>query len=178
MRLAGEGVSEREVELLKRLHRLEGGIVEELSGQVEGDGAAEDGHHTPIIPRNSDSNGEKSYAVSPKMDEGTKGLISEAMESQTGKQFGRLVVDEGKRRYVFNAFWTILRKEVDHIQGILSEALFEGSESLVPESTLAAAVENQDHRSFILGYSSLQVSLRPPIASSPFSDILLLANVH
>lgn len=135
--------------------------MEELSGQVEGGGAAEDGHHTPIIPRNSDSNGEKSYAVSPKMDEGTKGLISEAMESQTGKQFGRLVVDEGKRQYVPNAFWTILRKEVEDIQGVLSEVLFEGSESLVPESTLAAAVENQDHRSFILGYGSLQVSLRP-----------------
>lgn len=127
--VASKTSSQREVELVKRLKKLEG-IVEELSGQIEleADGkslsaggspevtqAVSQGtpvaqNHVPVnrglftassaSPRDNDSTSDRSFEASRRR------------EAQA--QFGRLVLDDSKKtsRYVSSGFWSKLNDEV------------------------------------------------------------------
>jgi hypothetical protein len=111
-----KAASERETELLKRLRRLEG-VVEELSGQVEMETI-----RASVDTRGRDnddcsSNNNNGIAVRVVgMDEGSndastrvnqafsrRGVPSRSEEMDA--EFGRLMLDEGKSRYVSNSFW-------------------------------------------------------------------------
>lgn len=115
-----KGASERETELLKRLRRLEG-VVEELSGQVE----LENIRASPESTRDSASgdyenrppkkNSESVLRVVG-MDEGPAAIRawSHRMIEMGGgppktesidTEFGKLLLDEGKSRYVSSSFW-------------------------------------------------------------------------
>jgi Fungal Zn(2)-Cys(6) binuclear cluster domain len=117
---AVKGATERETELLKRLRRLEG-VVEELSGQVEIETIK-----TASAPakqaRSVDTDGGSENRGSPvrvvSMDEGSALTAREKwgtrMMSMGGgppkadmleNELGKLVIDEGKSRYVSNSFW-------------------------------------------------------------------------
>jgi hypothetical protein len=106
--------------LLKRLRRLEG-VVEELSGQVEIETIK-----TASVPtkqgKSGDTDGDSESKGSPVrvvgMDEGSSYTAKEQwghrMMSIGGgppkpdileNEMGKLVIDEGKSRYVSNAFW-------------------------------------------------------------------------
>lgn len=138
-----------------------------MNKQIEAGVASEDGHEVLTRPRNSVFI-EKSSVARQKMDEGIKiGRIHELLELQTTQEFGRMFIDEGKSRYVSHTIWTILNKQVDDIQGILAGIFYQGSDNASPESNPVPAMENQDHRSFILGYSPSRVNLRP-LHSFPF----------
>ena len=131
--------SEREVELMKRLRKLEG-IVEELSGQIEVDprqptsagNSPEDSSH-PIGDERRSENTEASPSTAPsgrttrpgeiRRTTSTGGSITRQntlnspMQSPGGshvhRDFGRLLLnDDGKRRYVSNAFWSRMSDEV------------------------------------------------------------------
>lgn len=113
----------REVELVKRLKKLEG-IVEELSGQIE----VETGGR-PSSTANSPSNEGSPTAQRPKsssvgafasgvVDFGDNHATGEAPESRKmregRKQLGRLVLSDtkGSARYVSSGFWSKLNDEV------------------------------------------------------------------
>ena len=119
-------MSEREAELLKRLHRLEG-VVEELSGQVE----LEAVKHSPgsdhsDVHKDGDSTGGSNKSTSVRvvgMDEGSgtrKKWIARNFKlglgppksafnlSKVEGAMGRLVLDEGKSSYMASPFWASL----------------------------------------------------------------------
>jgi hypothetical protein len=174
-RQAGKVVSEREVELLKRLRRLEG-VVEELSGQVE----LEAFKHSPSSDNSSaqkdgeptgESNNKPHNVRVVGMDEGTKktwmarnfrigvGPPKSAFSVDTATQgVGRLVLDEGKSRYVASPFWATITEEVEEIKEMLEDQEFESdSDSPIVPSTV---ITDPDHQSFIMGYSSSDVNLK------------------
>lgn len=122
--------NDREAELLKRLRRLEG-VVEELSGQLE----LENTKASPTSSGERDGDKENSEAGKEGkrngssvrvvgMDEGSAtsrtwikrlhGMGEGPPRSTTmEKEFGRLVIDEGKSRYVSSSFWASLNGEVN-----------------------------------------------------------------
>lgn len=130
--------SEREVELIKRLRKLEG-IVEELSGQIEVDarqpnsaGASPEDAAPDADRRRQEPAPSLHYASPsgyPPLPAAPARLISNASNSSWGpiqsptlsvnKDFGRLVLnDKGKTRYVSNAFWSKMNDEVSFLQWV------------------------------------------------------------
>ena len=82
---------------------------------------------------------------------------AEANTSGMVKEFGRLVVDEGRSRYVSNKFWTSLSEEVAELQDILDDPTDEEEDFPSPGSGDAAAA---NHQGFIFSFSSTILSLR------------------
>lgn len=134
--------SEREIELMKRLRKLEG-IVEELSGQIEvetarnhsssgnsPEAAANNGGDSHMATPSSGQRVERADSVaagsshsqgSPLQTDGrpspynfnsSSGNLLQRQDS-VNKKFGRLVInDHGKTRYVSSAFWSKITDEV------------------------------------------------------------------
>jgi hypothetical protein len=95
---------------------------------------------------------------------GTEGGVRVAEDASVDgleTRFGRLVVDQGRSRYINNSFWASLNHEVEDLKSILVDASDEDDDAHdSPES-----IEASQHQSFIFGYSSSNVdmhSLHPP----------------
>jgi hypothetical protein len=126
-----KNTSQREVELVKRLRKLEG-IVEELSEQVEveaGGGFDSPGHESAAaglsgsgrssisgLQRQPSGNLESASSIKP----GADGAIDGPDGPKRGnfhRKFGRLILSDPKptAKYVSNGFWSKLNDEVcDH----------------------------------------------------------------
>ena len=188
-------VSEREAELLKRLRRLEG-VVSELSSQVDIDALRQS-------PSSENSSGHKDGdgGIDSKihnvrvvgMDEGSKGSwLAKSFRIGGGppkpafnidgatQGIGRLVIDEGKSRYVASSFWASITEEVDEMKELLEEEDSASDYSDAPSRpTNIHTVPN--HQSFLMGYSSSDVnmkSLHPLPSQIPFYWQIFLENVH
>lgn len=195
-RQGGKVVSEREADLIKRLKRLEG-VVQELSGQVELETLR---HQTPSTSENSphrdnDSNDSKTHTVRVVgMDEGSKGSWlaktfrigggppRNAFHVEAATQgLGKLVLEEGKSRYVASSFWASITDEVDEMKEILEDDDDSASDySDTPVGPTDVHTE-PNHQSFIMGYSSSDVNLRDlhPLPSQiSFYWQTYLDNVH
>lgn len=115
--------SQREVELVRRLKKLEG-IVEELSGQIEletggrvsstGDSPSNEGSPTAPRPKSASL----SAITSGLADYGDGHTAGDGSESRlmkdSRKKLGRLVLNDNKgtSRYVSSGFWSKLNDEV------------------------------------------------------------------
>lgn len=81
-------------------------------------------------------------------------------ENQIGRfenRFGRLVVNEGRSRYINNSFWANLSNEVEDLKGILNEPSDEDEDEPSPGGTSTQIVGN--HQGWIFGFSSQNVDL-------------------
>ncbi|KAG8533755.1 uncharacterized protein KY384_001496 [Bacidia gigantensis] len=153
----------QDTELLARLRRLEGvvqglgkgvddgvdipstgGLSSELDGcQVSGEGDVKKTNAMyPEIPGEFDPRKVKNE------DEGANGVV---------KEFGRLVVDEGRSRYVSNKFWTSLSEEVTELRDILDDPTDDEYDFPSPGSGSSAST---NQHSFLFGYHSTAFSLR------------------
>lgn len=127
--------SQREIELMKRLRKLEG-IVEELSGQieVESGGKGPSSANSPEAAHGAQASNIERSATFPQRHSSSAsshpGVLgpssgsprgsdaasdqSEATRKQIHQKFGRLVLNDqsGSRRYVSNGFWAKLNDEV------------------------------------------------------------------
>lgn len=135
-RAVGGGSNRRESELLDRLRKLEG-IVEELSGQIEGERGASASTGSPEGQGGGSGGGggeenAPGYLGAHGMGGGGALLIGD--ENATGlsgatssvsppsyeanaslyKHFGRLVINKGRGRYISSAFWSSVKDEVSH----------------------------------------------------------------
>ncbi|KAH8813099.1 fungal-specific transcription factor domain-containing protein [Xylogone sp. PMI_703] len=183
-------VSEREAELLKRLRRLEG-VVQELSGQVELEG----NKASPQSPNSSHKEGDGDSETGSKsirvvgMDEGSSKRRWMSRMWSTGEgppksefnlehRFGRLVMEDGKSRYVSNPFWESIVEEVEEIRDILEDGLVSDEDSpTLPSDHLTDA----DHQSFIFSYKSSNVDLKglhPLPSQIPFYWETFVENVN
>jgi hypothetical protein len=150
-----KGTSERESELLKRVRRLEG-LVEELTGQIELENARPNFENLKesIDDKDPDTPGQGMDVV----DERHPSLgISTATE-----QLGKLMIEEGKSRYVGDAFMAKISGEMDNIRDMLEDedsATSDGEEAGDSPNTILPT-DLSDHHSFVMGYSSSSADLR------------------
>lgn len=196
----GKVVSEREAELLKRLRRLEG-VVEELSGQVEveavkhspssdnsssmqkdsesGDTSNQKGSTVRVVGMDEGSGSRRKWITrSLKLGDGPPKSAWSPEEAERG--IGRLVLEEGKSRYVASPFWAAISEEVEEIRDMLHYQENESDDSDAPV-TNSNRVTMPDHQSFIMGYSSSDVdlkSLHPLPSQIPFYWQTFLENVQ
>ena len=84
---------------------------------------------------------------------------SKAEKSSSGmvKEFGKLVVGDGRSRYVSNRFWTSLSEEVSELQDILDDPTDDEADYPSPESADSTSSTGQG---FLFGFSSTVLSLR------------------
>ncbi len=165
-------------ELLARLRRLEGvvqkfqkgvdengmTIIEDVEGENTSPQAAvpngtdmikQEKHCLPGVYENNWKSDLKDEAVHP---DGTAGVI---------KEFGRLVVEDGRSRYVSNKFWSSLSEEVMEMRDILDDPTDDEDDYPSPGSGSDATA---NHQGFIFSFSSTVLSLRnfhPPREQIP-----------
>ncbi|KAH7313439.1 fungal-specific transcription factor domain-containing protein [Stachybotrys elegans] len=181
--------SQREMELVKRLKKLEG-IVEELSGQIDveavgkaadsASGSPEPSYASllPSVLRRKGSGPLEGTGASPKDTDSTSDHSSDTVKRRDAQQqIGRLVLNDhkGSTRYVSSGFWSKLNDELDSIREDTHKLTDEGSDSddepTPYQSPASNAWPQQDHHAFILGYRSSDVNLRnchPAPAHVPF----------
>ncbi|KAF2090122.1 hypothetical protein K490DRAFT_15508, partial [Saccharata proteae CBS 121410] len=153
-----------DAELLERLRKLEG-VVQSLGGTA-GEGSTQPNDETPTETPKQEHNAVEAQI---KANDGSrvcpKGQSYMAPEdtSTTGLEarFGRLVVDEGRSRYINSSFWASLNNEVEDIKGLLMHSSDDEDDAPSPGSGTSAG----HHQGYIFGYSSINVdmlSLHPP----------------
>ncbi|MCJ1458137.1 hypothetical protein MMC28_008508 [Mycoblastus sanguinarius] len=159
-----------DTELLARLRRLEG-VVQSLGKGVDEEGETiieEEAEDTKTKP--PETNGSNDVPV-PK----NCGLLGAHQPKKDGdekangivKEFGRLVVEEGRSRYVSNKFWNSLSEEVAEMRDILDDPTDEEDDYPSPGSGSGASA---NHQGFIFNFSSTIFSLRnfhPPPEQIP-----------
>ncbi|OTB02666.1 hypothetical protein M426DRAFT_61704, partial [Hypoxylon sp. CI-4A] len=178
--------SEREIELMKRLRKLES-IVEDLSGQIEVETARHpslSGGGSPETTTDGSNDRERrkpnGYIYSENLPGGyppadqskygrlqngdSNGSTSKTTLGDTDKSFGRLVLNEkGKTRYVSSAFWSKINDEINRLRTeteMLSDEESEGSDDDTTPAITNPYSNPIDHHGFVLGYSSSNVDLR------------------
>ncbi|KAF1816509.1 hypothetical protein P152DRAFT_428643 [Eremomyces bilateralis CBS 781.70] len=160
-----------DAELLERLRKLEG-VVQTLGTQVQeetgvkvdfvdeksGESGGKDGEEMKVEKGlSSDERVAKAYK---ELKEAKKKCADAKKECADAKEthskynglearFGRLVVDEGRSRYVTSNFWANLGQEVEDIRAILNESEEEEEEEYSPGSS-----HQSSHQGYIFGYSS------------------------
>ncbi|KAL8764102.1 MAG: hypothetical protein Q9184_000244 [Pyrenodesmia sp. 2 TL-2023] len=151
-----------DAELLARLRRLEG-VVQHLGKNLDeeteksGDGVKEEpmtselGEETDIKPRKD----EKKIPKACGMFNGPQPR-KKSVDGMT-KEFGHLVVEEGRSRYVSNKFWNSMSEEIAEMRDILDDPTDEEDDYASPGSGSSATAE---HQGFIFSFSSTILSLR------------------
>ncbi|KAJ6144381.1 hypothetical protein N7470_008276 [Penicillium chermesinum] len=160
-----------DAELLSRLRRLEG-VIEHLSGKNGEEQSPEsllNVSANTAVPATSNTTTKvvvgtaaaptdaKDGTDCPFADSDPKKIASHKFENE----FGRLVIDEGKSRYVSNRLWASLGDEIEELQDILDPSESEGEDYPSPESS-----QSGSHDSFLFGFYSVAHSLReyhPPL---------------
>lgn len=176
----GEG---RDKELLARLRRLEG-VVKGMGVEVDADSPEKDtgrdvqkerrvdkelddhakAAEMDIYARSPTAEGRRpsspnaAIPTHPQTDEDFAAKTQWVEAQQHGRfehRFGRLVVNEGKSRYINNSFWANLSNEVEDLKGILNQssdeddAVSPASQPQIPSA----------HHGFVFGFSSQNVNI-------------------
>ncbi|PNS15641.1 hypothetical protein CAC42_4093 [Sphaceloma murrayae] len=153
----------RDTELLDRLRRLEG-VVKGLGVDV----STSSGHPVDLAVKDARTQDEHhSGASSPHSEqpvrrsaEGCPNARKDDQEEQPNhgpleNRFGRLVVSEGRSRYVNTSFWASLSNEVEDLKGILNEE----SEDEDDASPGSHPHVPSHHQGWVFGLSSQSVDM-------------------
>jgi len=138
----------QDAELLKRLRRLES-VVDSLGAQVD-----EDGNPVPADP-GADERDSSGFLDREEL---AAGRPSRTTSLNHG--LGRLVIKEGRSRYVSNDIWSSLGEEIADIRNVLDPSSSEEEEDpLTPEHANDPASRDAHHQGFVFGYSSLMYDM-------------------
>lgn len=153
-------------ELLSRLRRLEG-VVKSLGL----------GEH---VEENSGISTNPPRAMSLVQDQVSQYSSGDSPEPPEKRgpldtQIGRLVINEGRSRYVTNQFWATMGDEIAEMRDFLDAPSSEGEEDSL-ESPSQTESPLSSHQSFLFGYSSANVNLKK-LHPSP-SQIFILWEVY
>ncbi|GAB7363169.1 hypothetical protein MBLNU230_g3453t1 [Neophaeotheca triangularis] len=140
-------------------HRIHGS-GDESSGIMSREDPARDG----LQVSGSEGYAQDEMLTMPHMQESSTngGLMDNAqwVENQSQgrfeNRFGRLVVNEGRSRYVNTTFWASLSNEVEDLKGILNEESDDDGDEVSPPNMLAP---NDNHQGFVFGFSSQSADL-------------------
>ncbi|KAF4552830.1 Fungal specific transcription factor domain-containing protein 15 [Elsinoe fawcettii] len=151
----------RDTELLERLRRLEGVVkglgvdVDTTAGNTSEHAGREsrvhEDHSTGSSPH-SEHPIRRSIDDTSLRDEGPEGTRN---PKQLEHRFGRLVVSEGRSRYVNTSFWASLSNEVEDLKGILNEESDEEDDA----SPGSSAHIPGHHQGWMFSFSSQSVDM-------------------
>lgn len=131
-----------DAELLKRLRRLES-VVDSLGTQVD-----DDGNVHPSV----EANGNSRRSISEALDLAPQ---SPMRKDSLDHKLGRLLIKDGRSRYVSNEFWTSIGEELAEIRNTLDSPSSDEDEDVAsPDSTMDGAGRYGLHQEWIFGYSS------------------------
>ncbi|PVH93292.1 hypothetical protein DM02DRAFT_619357 [Periconia macrospinosa] len=148
-------------ELLDRLRRLEG-VVQSLNAQVEEheqEAAQRERKAAEIDSKSTEDEGSEERCPMGSMGQ-RPSVIEETSVEGLETRFGRLVVDQGRSRYVNSSFWASLNNEVEDLKSILVENSDDEETQDSPDTT------PPQNTGFMFGYSSSNVdmlALHPPL---------------
>lgn len=156
----------RDAELLARLRRLEG-VVKGLGVEVSSIDAPTDSAQdleqdsvTEQTPRVQSHNFTPTIDAGPTTREDEFSEATARVDRRNGgrldTRFGRLVVNEGKSRYVNNSYWASLSHEVEDLKGILNEASDDEADGDSPSAITSQAGQ---HHGWVFSFSSQNVDL-------------------
>lgn len=129
-----------DAELLKRLRRLES-VVDSLGAQVDDD------DHASVDTEKRRSVELQNLDLSPQ---------APARKSSLEYGLGKLMIKDGRSRYVSNEFWSTLGEEIAEIRNVLdSPSSDEENDPPSPEAKNDPTHKHAHHQGFIFGYSSL-----------------------
>ena len=164
-------------ELLARLRRLEG-VVQKFQKGADENGLtiienveAENTSPQPASPNETCKIKQEQHGL-PGIYENWKSDLKDGATHTDGtagvaKEFGRLVVEDGRSRYVSNKFWSSLSEEVMEMRDILDDPTDDEDDYPSPGSGSDATA---NHQGFIFSFSSIVLSLRnfhPPQEQIP-----------
>lgn len=160
----------QDAELLSRLRRLES-VIEQIREKKGNDASP------PRQPQGTDTSVANGNYEQPKQQDATA-TENETRETNRGEEicpymfeppdprvvkphnigneFGRLVIDEGRSRYVNNRFWASLGDEIEEMQDILDPSSSDEDDYPSPSSS----ANSTGHDGFLMGFYSLSHSLR------------------
>jgi hypothetical protein len=163
----------RDVELLARLRRLEGvvkGLGVDISNpdSLPDQSSASQAEAGPAESRPSDTTLPISHTWPDPADDSHLNKHGSSQDQRAAKsrymdasrdskfetRFGRLVINEGRSRYVNNSFWANLSNEVEDLKGILNQDTDDEADDPSPDDSLP----NQ-HHGWIFSFSSQTVDL-------------------
>ncbi|OJJ47704.1 hypothetical protein ASPZODRAFT_131260 [Penicilliopsis zonata CBS 506.65] len=154
-----------DVELLSRLRRLEG-VIEQLSGKngVPADAASTNALVTPATQQeppattsNESEEGVSAETLRALCTNARNGDPKKPARRDIDKEFGRLVIDEGRSRYVSNRLWASLGDEIEELQDILDPSSSDEEDHPSPDSN---STHSSNHDGFLFGFYSISHSLR------------------
>ena len=168
----------RDKELLERLRRLEGVVkgmgVEVPANEKNGskDGDSQTGSEVRVGAGTADVDDQKEMADDKETakswaerfydvdhDDRTK-WVEEEQKGRFENRFGRLVVNEGKSRYINNSFWANLSNEVEDLKGILNQSSDEEELETSPGANSATnGINHGSHQGYVFGFSSQNVDM-------------------
>ncbi|KXT05690.1 hypothetical protein AC578_5631 [Pseudocercospora eumusae] len=160
----------RDKELLERLRRLEG-VVKGMGVEVPSDGKESNVEHNGNKDNTDAEKGDgppigKPDAVAATCtqhaDEVFRHKTAWVEEQQKGRfenRFGRLVVNEGKSRYINNSFWANLSNEVEDLKGILNQSSDDDEDNLTASPASNSQQAPSTHHAFVFGFSSQNADL-------------------
>ena len=150
-----------DTELLARLRRLEG-VVQSLGKGVDEEGETiiepalvKQEPPQPILAKQNGTEESKPKCPGATMHEPKK---EDAATKSMVKEFGRLVVEDGRSRYVSNKFWTSLSDEVAEMRDILDDPTEDEDDYPSPGSGSSASA---NHQGFLFNFSSTILDLHP-----------------
>ena len=155
-------------ELLARLRRLEG-VVQKFQKGVDENGMtiienveAEDPSPQAAVPCEKDKIKQEDHCLPSVYEPNRKPDLKDGATRGNGtaevtKEFGRLVVEDGRSRYVSNKFWSSLSEEVMEMRDILDDPTDDEDDYPSPGSGSDATA---NHQGFIFSFSSTVLSLR------------------
>ncbi|KAJ9636263.1 hypothetical protein H2201_006242 [Coniosporium apollinis] len=153
----------QDAELMDRLRKLEG-VVQSLGMQVEedmmGSGVSRLRPHQQGLQSRKSSEAEMQDELSTREEAEScfKAEASGADMEDNSARFGRLVVEEGRSRYINNSYWASLNNEVEDLKAMLHESSDEEEEDYPSPSTSHSGTS---HHGFMFGFSSTNVDMVP-----------------
>ncbi|KAI4198987.1 MAG: hypothetical protein LQ350_004903 [Teloschistes chrysophthalmus] len=152
-----------DAELLARLRRLEG-VVQHLGKNLDEDGEKEEDivKDEAGTTTNDACNTESKAPTEEKKVPKNCGMFNgpeprKKSVDGVSKEFGNLVVDEGRSRYVSNKFWNSLGEEIAEMRDILDDPTDDEYDYPSPGSGSSASA---NHQGFIFSFSSTILNLR------------------
>ncbi|KAL8721060.1 MAG: hypothetical protein Q9225_002171 [Loekoesia sp. 1 TL-2023] len=151
-----------DAELLARLRRLEG-VVQHLGKNLdeEVEKTEEVGKDKPMKTEDAAESDAKSPKEEVKIPKNC-GLFNgpeprKKSVDGVAQEFGQLVVEEGRSRYVSNKFWSSMSEEIAEMRDILDDPTDDEYDYPSPGSGSSASA---NHQGFIFSFSSTILSLR------------------
>ncbi|EEH11074.1 fungal specific transcription factor domain-containing protein [Histoplasma capsulatum G186AR] len=144
-------------ELLTRLRRVEG-VLKSLGAEVNDDSQLN--LHPDLPSQRDETKTSKPFTHHVDTDFVKHPDPRDLAQREVEQEFGKLVIGDGRSRYLSNRFWSSLGDEVEELRDILGATSDEEENYSSPESHGLQSTYSRNHDGFLFGFCSLDQTLR------------------